>query len=58
MGGLFRQRASNTPVCPQQYDVTFDRARVSLPAEAVEKDNLHDHFIPDFLLHQSIKKYA
>jgi hypothetical protein len=32
--------------------------RRRITAEAVEKDNLHDHFIPDFLLHQSIKKYA
>jgi hypothetical protein len=34
------------------------RSIVSLPAEAVEKANLLDHFIPDFCLHQSIQKHA
>ena len=29
-----------------------------LTAEAVEKANLLDHSIPDFCLHQSIKKHA
>jgi hypothetical protein len=34
------------------------KTKVLLSAEAVEKANRLDHFIPDFSLHQSTPKYT